>query len=77
MIDVHCHILPGLDDGPKAINDALWMCSIAAEDGISTIVATPHMLNGIYDTKPQDIFGAVSRLNESCRARGILGTVLL
>ena len=71
MVDVHCHILPGLDDGPKTINDALWMCSIAAEDGISTVVATPHMLNGIYDVKPSDIFAAVERLNESCRARGL------
>jgi len=71
MVDVHCHILPGLDDGPKTVNDALWMCSIAAEDGISTIVATPHMLNGIYSVTPADILAGVQRLNEACRAKNL------
>ncbi|NIA06552.1 MAG: tyrosine protein phosphatase [Actinobacteria bacterium] len=71
MVDVHCHILPELDDGPKTMEEALRMCALAAEDGISTIVATPHMLNGIYNVKPSDIFSAVNRLNDSCRAAGL------
>ena len=42
MIDIHCHILPGVDDGPQHLNSALTMARVAAEDGISTIIATPH-----------------------------------
>ncbi|HYH01226.1 MAG TPA: CpsB/CapC family capsule biosynthesis tyrosine phosphatase [Terriglobales bacterium] len=42
MIDVHCHILPEVDDGAKSWDIALEMCHIAAQDGITHIVATPH-----------------------------------
>lgn len=42
MVDIHCHILPGVDDGPKDWPTTLEMCRIAAEDGIQHIVATPH-----------------------------------
>lgn len=42
MIDLHCHILPGIDDGPGTMEDAVEMARVAARDGIHTIVATPH-----------------------------------
>ncbi len=43
MIDLHCHILPGLDDGPATIEESLAMAEIAVADGITTIIATPHI----------------------------------
>lgn len=43
MIDLHCHILPGLDDGAKTLDHALEMGRIAWQDGIKKIVATPHL----------------------------------
>jgi len=42
LIDIHCHILPEVDDGPKDWETAARMCRVAAEDGITHIVATPH-----------------------------------
>lgn len=42
MIDIHCHILPGLDDGPQHLKTSTAMASIAAKDGTRTIIATPH-----------------------------------
>lgn len=42
MIDIHCHILPKVDDGPKSWDTSLEMCRMAANDGIEHIVATPH-----------------------------------
>lgn len=42
MIDIHSHILPGLDDGSKSWDMTLEMCRLAIEDGITHIVATPH-----------------------------------
>jgi len=42
MVDLHCHILPGLDDGAKTIEDSLAMAEMAIADGITHIVATPH-----------------------------------
>ena len=42
MVDIHCHILPGLDDGSKSWEMTAEMCRVAAEDGVTHIVATPH-----------------------------------
>ena len=42
MVDLHCHILPGIDDGPEAIEESLAMAECAIADGITRVVATPH-----------------------------------
>ncbi len=42
MIDIHCHLLPEVDDGPKSWDDAVEMCRMAAADGITHAVTTPH-----------------------------------
>lgn len=62
MIDLHCHILPNLDDGPQTIQDSIGMARLAVEDGIHTIAATPHSANGVYhnpaeliDTRIRDL----------------------
>lgn len=47
MIDVHCHILPSMDDGSSSMEESLAMARIAFADGIRTIVATPHVKNDI------------------------------
>lgn len=64
MIDLHCHILPGLDDGAKDMEETLRMCSMAAEDGVKKIVATPHTMNGVYVNETQAIKQAVGELND-------------
>ena len=43
MIDIHCHILPGIDDGPKDLEGSLEMARAAVSAGITTVVATPHL----------------------------------
>lgn len=50
MIDLHHHCLPDVDDGPRAWDEAVEMCRIAREEGIETIVATPHVLRGRWKT---------------------------
>lgn len=42
MIDLHTHILPGLDDGAQSVDDAIELAEIALESGVRTVVATPH-----------------------------------
>ena len=50
MIDIHAHILPGMDDGAEDLQDALEMAKIAVENGITSMVATPHCnIPGVYD----------------------------
>jgi len=69
VIDLHCHILPGLDDGPSSIEESLEMCRIAVEDGIRTIVATPHMLNGMFPVDREDVLEGVRGISRAlCEA---------
>ncbi|WP_416147686.1 tyrosine-protein phosphatase [Salipaludibacillus sp. HK11] len=63
MIDIHSHILPGLDDGAQTEADLLNMAKAAIDDGITTIVATPHHQNGSYQNKRQEIFTATEIAN--------------
>ena len=49
MIDMHCHLLPGIDDGPADLETSLEMARIAAADGIRFAVATPHIAPGQWD----------------------------
>jgi len=46
MIDLHCHILPGVDDGAQSLEEAAAMCRLAARDGCEAMVATPHQRRG-------------------------------
>ena len=42
MVDIHCHILPGLDDGSKSMDESVAMAEMAVEDGVTHIIGTPH-----------------------------------
>src|SRR5689334_3371145 len=44
FVDIHCHLVPGIDDGAQNWDDTLAMARMASEDGIGTIVVTPHQL---------------------------------
>lgn len=48
MIDLHCHLLPGLDDGSKNMNTSLKLANDAVKDGVNYALLTPHHMNGIY-----------------------------
>jgi protein-tyrosine phosphatase len=61
VIDLHCHILPAIDDGPLYIEESIEMARIAYRDGISKIVATPHVKNMLFSQEV--ILKAVETLN--------------
>jgi protein-tyrosine phosphatase len=65
MIDLHCHILPSIDDGAKDLSDSIRMAQKAVEQGIHTIVATPHHLNNHYENPKQQIIARVEELNHA------------
>lgn len=76
MIDIHSHILPGIDDGAKTVNDSLEMARAAVDQGIHTILATPHHQNGKYDNYNQEIITHVEELNQNLRHADIPLTIL-
>lgn len=74
MVDIHCHILPDIDDGPKTFEESVAMAKIAAEDGIAAIVATPHLNEKLYD--PIEISRRASWLNHLLRTHHIPVSIL-
>jgi protein-tyrosine phosphatase len=71
LIDLHSHLLPGIDDGSKDLAMSLAMARVAAAEGISTIACTPHILPGVYNNSGPAIRKAVARLAESIAKAGI------
>lgn len=70
MIDLHCHVLAGIDDGPATIEGSLEIARVAAERGTRTIVATPHVSHR-YDNEPATIARLVERLNAELTGAGV------
>jgi protein-tyrosine phosphatase len=62
FVDIHCHLLPDLDDGARGWKESLAMAKLAVADGISTIVATPHQLGNYADNHGDEIRARVDRL---------------
>lgn len=70
MIDVHHHCLPGVDDGPKTMAESIELCRMAADEGIETIVATPHVLRGRWqNTSRTDLQSTLDDLRGSVGPR--------
>jgi len=63
MIDLHNHILYGQDDGAETLEESIRMCRISSQDGVRTIVATPHILPGIYENDRSMILAKVRELS--------------
>ncbi len=76
MIDIHCHILPGIDDGPSTMDESIEMCRVAAADGIKAIVATPHFNPSLRLVHTTGISRLVRELNQHLNNAAIPLTVL-
>ncbi|TMM19603.1 MAG: capsular biosynthesis protein [Actinobacteria bacterium] len=70
VIDIHCHVLPGLDDGPANLPEALAMAGAAAASGTTMMVATPH-IDHTWRVRPQLIPQRAVMLQDALRDRGI------
>ena len=73
MIDIHCHILPGVDDGSGNFNDSIEMAKLAVASGVHSIVATPH-LNTFDDESSYwflEIENLLNKLQKEIKERGI------
>lgn len=62
MIDYHCHILPGIDDGPDRIDDSVAMAVALRDAGFTKVYCTPHLIKGSFDADNQTIKESISIL---------------
>ena len=70
FVDIHCHLLPGIDDGSSSLEESMAMAEIAVADGISSIITTPHQLGNFSCNRGDDIRKRVSDLQselDRCR----------
>ncbi|MGE7934943.1 tyrosine-protein phosphatase [Viridibacillus arvi] len=71
LVDIHNHILPGLDDGPKSIEEAVLLATNAVSNGITHIIATPHHHDGKYMNSSTVVEEAVVNFNKELDERSI------
>ncbi|GAV22744.1 tyrosine-protein phosphatase [Carboxydothermus pertinax] len=71
MLDLHCHILPGVDDGPEKLADSIAFAREMAKVGFSEVVATPHFVAEGGLLEPEELIRQVEVLNRALEAEGI------
>lgn len=76
MIDLHCHILPGIDDGAADLAMSLAMARAFVAEGVTAVACTPHILPGLYMNSGPAIRAAVSALDDELRREAIPLTLL-
>lgn len=76
LIDLHSHILPGIDDGADSLEASMDMARLCLEDGVTTIACTPHILPGVYANTGPAILDAVRSLQLALTLRGLALTLV-
>ncbi len=71
MIDYHCHLLPGLDDGPQTVSESMEMARQLAAFGFREVCCTPHCIKGHYEISPVEVRNEVRRLQSCFAGEGI------
>lgn len=77
FFDIHSHILPGVDDGAKDMEETLQMLHIAYNEGIRVMVATPHYKAGKIDSSAARLQGLLQEVKQEIKEAGIELTILL
>src|SRR6478736_4974896 len=71
MINLHCHILPGIDDGAADLSVSIEMARAFVADGVSVVACTPHILPGLYHNSGPQIRQGVAQLQQILDKEGI------
>ncbi len=71
MIDIHTHVLPGIDDGAQNIDESIEILEALQRQGVTELVATPHIITGVYNNSDQVISEKISLLKEAIIQHGL------
>jgi protein-tyrosine phosphatase len=71
VIDLHCHVLPGIDDGPETMDEAIELARAASEQGTTVLVATPHVTYDHLHNTSDRILESVEKVNRALRKQRV------
>lgn len=71
MIDIHCHILPGVDNGAKNMEESIAIANAAVKQGVDTVIATPQHMNGHHHNFKKQVIQQADQLNQVLKERQI------
>jgi protein-tyrosine phosphatase len=71
VTDIHSHLIPGIDDGCKTIEESVSLIQSLAELGFKKLVTTPHIMGDFYKNTPEVIFDGLEKLKAAVAAKGI------
>ena len=71
FVDIHNHLLPGIDDGAATVDEAVAMVQQFSEFGIKQLIATPHIMNDYYPNTPETIGAALESLKKGLTSAGL------
>lgn len=69
--DVHSHLIPGIDDGAKTMEDSLELLQGFIDLGYKKVITTPHIMSDFYKNNPEIILGGLSKVREAVKAEGL------
>lgn len=76
-VDIHCHCLPGLDDGPATMSESLALCRALVDEGVTAAIATPHQLGRFSEcNEAEQVREAVSAINKELKSNDIALSVM-
>lgn len=71
MVDIHNHILPGIDDGAATVEDSISLIKRFSEMGVTEFIATPHIMNDYYPNTPETINAALQKVKQALPEAGL------
>lgn len=71
MLDLHSHILPGVDDGSRSLDESIQMARMYVENGYDSVIVTPHYYDGVYDSTRETNLAIMEELQEILSNEGI------
>ena len=72
FVDIHNHILPGIDDGAKNVEESIALIKAFSEFGVNDFICTPHIMHNYYDNTPETITYSFQQLKNEMAAQGIM-----
>lgn len=77
MIDLHSHILPGIDDGADSVEESLKMAQMCVEDGVTHLACTPHIMPQVYENTTEKIISLVTKFQKILELKKIPLTLVV